>query len=159
MGPRTLTPFLVINAEYAAYKSPKFTQPMARAREGILSNIVERGYKMAYDTHISSKHSKSPSTSSEKSSRSGKSSGAGSNALDSIMPSPSRSSMIKDLSEGLAGLGRRRSGQDSTSASESGSSARNKKAPGRQSKAQLRHGGKYISGILLKGGGNPFHLT
>lgn len=37
---------LVINAEYAALKSPKFSHPMARAREGIFSNIVDKGWKI-----------------------------------------------------------------------------------------------------------------
>ncbi|KAG0169913.1 hypothetical protein DFQ28_000907 [Apophysomyces sp. BC1034] len=36
----------LVNAEYAALKSPKFAQPMARAREGILTNIVERAWQM-----------------------------------------------------------------------------------------------------------------
>ncbi|ORZ23524.1 hypothetical protein BCR42DRAFT_319196, partial [Absidia repens] len=101
----------LINAEYAALKSPKFAQPLSRAREGILSNIVERGYKLAQDPdirtiHPSSRHSKSPSTSSERSSKSN-------HHHHEISPTPSRSSMIKDLSEGITGLGRRRSTQDS----------------------------------------------
>ncbi|KAI9249448.1 hypothetical protein BDA99DRAFT_219093 [Phascolomyces articulosus] len=100
----------LINAEYAAYKSPKFTQPMARAREGILANVTERGFKIAKDPEISffSKHNKSPSTSSDRSSKSSRS-GFGS---DHITPTPSRSSMIRELSEGIAGLGRRRSGPE-----------------------------------------------
>ncbi|CAO3675418.1 unnamed protein product [Rhizopus microsporus] len=36
----------LINAEYAALKSPKFSLPMARAREGIFSNIVDKGWKI-----------------------------------------------------------------------------------------------------------------
>ncbi|CAO3591039.1 unnamed protein product [Absidia cylindrospora] len=101
----------LINAEYAALKSPKFAQPLSRAREGILSNIVERGYKLAQDpdirtTHSFSRHSKSPSTSSECSLKSN-------HHHHEISPTPSRSSMIKDLSEGITGLGRRRSTQDS----------------------------------------------
>ncbi|KAI8060173.1 hypothetical protein BC940DRAFT_323482 [Gongronella butleri] len=36
----------VINAEYAALKSPKFTKPLDRARQGILADVVERGLKM-----------------------------------------------------------------------------------------------------------------
>lgn len=100
---------LVINAEYAAYKSPKFTQPMARAREGILANIVEKCYKLAQDVDISFRgnHRKSSSISSDRSSRSG----AGCNH-ESVAPTPSRSSMIKEFSEGLASLGRRRSAQE-----------------------------------------------
>ncbi|KAI8376327.1 uncharacterized protein BYT42DRAFT_498521, partial [Radiomyces spectabilis] len=36
---------VVVNAEYAALKSPKFAQPMSRAREGILASIVQRAWK------------------------------------------------------------------------------------------------------------------
>lgn len=107
----------MINAEYAAIKSPKFAQPLARAREGILTNIVERGYKLAEDTDtgtLHSRHSKSPSVSSERSSRSSKSNqNNNNNNHRDISPTPSRSSMIKDLSDGIAGIGRRRSTQDS----------------------------------------------
>lgn len=118
--------FVVINAEYAAYQSPKFAQPMARAREGILAHLLERGNKIAQPIELSSptatstsstsslsRHIKSPSTSSDKSSKS-----TYSNSSDAVAPAPapvpSRSSMIKDFSEGIiaAGLGRRRSGQD-----------------------------------------------
>lgn len=116
----------LINAEYAAYQSPKFAQPMARAREGILAHLLERGNKIAQPIELSSptttstsstsslaRHIKSPSTSSDKSSKS-----TYSNSSDAVAPAPapvpSRSSMIKDFSEGIiaAGLGRRRSGQD-----------------------------------------------
>ncbi|KAI7877824.1 hypothetical protein K492DRAFT_109323, partial [Lichtheimia hyalospora FSU 10163] len=104
----------LINAEYAAYQSPKFAQPMARAREGILAHLLERGNKIAQPIELSStatntpsssslaRHIKSPSTSSDKSSKS-----AYSNSSDAPVPVPSRSSMIKDFSEGIiaAGLG------------------------------------------------------
>ncbi|KAI8344257.1 hypothetical protein BC941DRAFT_341584, partial [Chlamydoabsidia padenii] len=121
----------LINAEYAALKSPKFAQPLTRAREGILTNIVERGFKLAQDPDvrtIHSRHSKSPSTSSERSSRSSKSNHQHSHYHSQhqesdqqqqqqqhrgVSPTPSRSSMIKELSEGMVGLGRRRSTQDS----------------------------------------------
>ncbi|KAG1051648.1 hypothetical protein G6F46_000878 [Rhizopus delemar] len=36
----------LINAEYAALKSPKFSIPMARARENLFLNIVEKGWKL-----------------------------------------------------------------------------------------------------------------
>ncbi|OAD80256.1 hypothetical protein PHYBLDRAFT_162905 [Phycomyces blakesleeanus NRRL 1555(-)] len=100
----------LINAEYAALKSPKFAQPMARAREGILSGIVERGCKVSYEPKMTTtgKHNKSPSTASDKSSRSSKSL----KETFDLTPAPSRSSMIKDFSEGIAGLGRRRSTQE-----------------------------------------------
>lgn len=101
---------LVINAEYAAYKSPKFMQPMARAREGILTRIVDRGYKIAKDPEISwfSGFNKTPSTSSDRSSRSTRS-----NSSDFIAPTPSRSSILRDLSENIsAGIARRRSGHE-----------------------------------------------
>lgn len=155
---------LVINAEYAALKSPKFAQPLTRAREGILTNIVEKGYKLAQDPDVRtlhSRHSKSPSTSSERSSRSSKSNHhhhhhSTHQELDSqqqqqqqqnrgISPTPSRSSMIKELSEGVTGLGRRRSTQDS--------------AENRQKAKQARRKAKGISGNVnrdeekKKGGG------
>ena len=38
--------YKVINAEYAALKSPKFSIPMARARENLFLNIVEKGWKL-----------------------------------------------------------------------------------------------------------------
>ncbi|KAI8086015.1 uncharacterized protein BX664DRAFT_237922, partial [Halteromyces radiatus] len=104
----------LINAEYSALKSPKFAQPLTRAREGILTNIVERGYKLAQDPDIrtvhSSRHSKSPSSSSDRSSRSSKSNPSDNNGHShrDISPAPSRSSVIKDLSEGIVGIGRRR---------------------------------------------------
>lgn len=101
---------LVINAEYAAYKSPKFMQPMARAREGILTRIVDRGYKIAKDPEISwfSGFNKTPSTSSDRSSKSTRS-----NSSDFIAPAPSRSSILRDLSENIsAGIARRRSGHE-----------------------------------------------
>ncbi|KAF7728783.1 Signal-induced proliferation-associated 1-like protein 2 [Apophysomyces ossiformis] len=44
----------LVNAEYAALKSPKFAQPMARAREGILTNIVERAWQMVSIEPVSS---------------------------------------------------------------------------------------------------------
>ncbi|KAG0171682.1 Rap/ran-GAP protein [Apophysomyces sp. BC1034] len=98
----------LINAEYAALKSPKFSQPMARAREGILNNIVDRTMDVVQELKPSSKHSKTSSTSSSRSSRSWKS-----KDISDLVTVPSRSSiMIKDISEGLAGLGRRRSAQD-----------------------------------------------
>jgi hypothetical protein len=49
----------VVNAEYAALKSLKFSIPMARAREGIINSIIERG-----GSKILVRHSKSPSNSS-----------------------------------------------------------------------------------------------
>ncbi|KAI8890564.1 hypothetical protein K501DRAFT_168533, partial [Backusella circina FSU 941] len=49
----------LVNAEYAALKSLKFTMPMARARDGIINSIIERG-----GSKILVKHSKSPSSSS-----------------------------------------------------------------------------------------------
>ncbi|KAI8971972.1 hypothetical protein BDF20DRAFT_797071, partial [Mycotypha africana] len=47
---KELQDFLIaklVNAEYAAFKSPKFYVPMSRAREGIFTNLVEKGYKLA----------------------------------------------------------------------------------------------------------------
>ena len=101
---------LVVNAEYAAYKSPKFMQPMARARQGILTGMVDRGYKIAKDPEYSwfSGFNKTPSTSSDRSSKSTRS-----NSSDFIAPTPSRSSILRDLSENIsAGIARRRSGHE-----------------------------------------------
>ncbi|KAI7903560.1 uncharacterized protein BX663DRAFT_423663, partial [Cokeromyces recurvatus] len=36
----------LVNAEYAAFKSPKFALPMNRAREGIFSSLVGKGYNL-----------------------------------------------------------------------------------------------------------------
>ncbi|ORX45469.1 hypothetical protein DM01DRAFT_1398139, partial [Hesseltinella vesiculosa] len=85
----------MINAEYAGLKSPKFASPLARAREGILANIVDRGFKLAQDTSIrtGSMHSKSASTASDRSVRS------------NPQPTPSRS-MKKELSNGVVMLTR-----------------------------------------------------
>lgn len=95
-----------MNAEYAAFKSPKFAVPMNRAREGIFTNLVEKGYKLASlnesneetTLHVR-KHSKSASSSSSQSS------------FNSI-PSPSKSTIIREISDNIVGLGRRRSTQD-----------------------------------------------
>ncbi|CAO0795981.1 unnamed protein product [Mucor circinelloides] len=105
---KELEQFLVaklVNAEYAAFKSPKFAVPMNRAREGIFTNLVEKGYKLALEEsqteenmHVR-KHSKSASSSSSQSS------------FNSI-PSPSKSTIIREISENIVGLGRRRSTQD-----------------------------------------------
>ncbi|GAN01295.1 hypothetical protein MAM1_0006c00728 [Mucor ambiguus] len=105
---KELEQFLIaklVNAEYAAFKSPKFAVPMSRAREGIFTNLVEKGYKLALEeiqteesAHVR-KHSKSASSSSSQSS------------FNSI-PSPSKSTIIREISENIVGLGRRRSTQD-----------------------------------------------
>ncbi|KAI9345431.1 hypothetical protein BD770DRAFT_302978, partial [Pilaira anomala] len=48
----------LVNAEYAAFKSPKFALPMNRAREGIFTNLVEKGWKLLFnDSNISSSSS------------------------------------------------------------------------------------------------------
>ncbi|KAI9251579.1 hypothetical protein BY458DRAFT_16484 [Sporodiniella umbellata] len=39
----------LVNAEYAALKSPKFSVPMARARENLFLNSVEKGWKLIED--------------------------------------------------------------------------------------------------------------
>ncbi|KAI8644499.1 hypothetical protein BD408DRAFT_430459 [Parasitella parasitica] len=91
----------LVNAEYAAFKSPKFAVPMNRAREGIFTNMVEKGYKLALnDTHEEStlhvrKHSSSSSQSS----------------FNSI-PSTSKSTILREISENIVGLGRTKSTQD-----------------------------------------------
>jgi hypothetical protein len=88
--------------------------PNARAREGIFSGIVERGLKMIDDHSETTyrKHCKTPSTSSSHSSRSLRLNHS-QKSSDSITPSPSKSSSaIKELSENLVSLGRRRSIQD-----------------------------------------------
>ncbi|CAO3594710.1 unnamed protein product [Absidia cylindrospora] len=55
----------LVNAEYSALKSPKFTQPLARVPERFLANIVDRGYKLAQEPGVRtarSRHSISSST-------------------------------------------------------------------------------------------------
>ncbi|RCH77934.1 Rap1 GTPase-activating protein 2, partial [Rhizopus stolonifer] len=98
----------LVNAEYAAFKSPKFALPMNRAREGIFTNLVEKGYHMLRTEETEpteevkedtvKKHTKSPSTSS---------------SISTIVsPTPSKSNAIREFSENIVSLGRRRSTQD-----------------------------------------------
>ncbi|KAI9310299.1 hypothetical protein BX666DRAFT_1870331, partial [Dichotomocladium elegans] len=116
---RTFLLAKLMSAEYAAYKSPKFAEPMTRARKGILSGIVDIGYKIAKDPDIPHLHhhghhssffsSKSPSTSSDRSSKSTRS--ISSSELPPI-PAPSRStsssnSLIAKPSMTTATLGER----------------------------------------------------
>lgn len=149
--PLNLSDKLVVNAEYAAFKSPKFASPMNRAREGIFTNLVEKGWKLLFnDSNISSSstannttnisllnnnnnnntnnniststttttttttsssptrkllfHTKSASTSSSSQS---------SSQHNSVIPSPSKSNVIREFSEGIVnGISRRRSTQD-----------------------------------------------
>ncbi|KAI9315995.1 hypothetical protein BX666DRAFT_280347 [Dichotomocladium elegans] len=103
----------LINAEYAAYRSPKFAQPMARAREGILAHIAERGSKLTKELELTPpapsfiKHSKSLSSSSDQSTKSDCSAGS------DFISTPSRSSMIKESSDRMAAsIGGRRSEQE-----------------------------------------------
>ncbi|OBZ86749.1 Signal-induced proliferation-associated 1-like protein 1 [Choanephora cucurbitarum] len=93
---KELEGFLVaklVNAEYAAFKSPKFAIPMNRAREGILSNLVEKGIseteqpKEEVEEEIK-QHRKSASTSSQ----------------GSLSPSPSKSNVIREFSENIVNL-------------------------------------------------------
>lgn len=53
---------LVLNAENAALKSPKFALLSARAREGILLNHIQRATSLIEKPIGSSRHAKSPST-------------------------------------------------------------------------------------------------
>ena len=112
----------MVNAEYAAFKSPKFAIPMNRAREGILSNLVEKGIseteqpKEEVEEEIK-QHRKSASTSSQ----------------GSLSPSPSKSNVIREFSENIVNLGRRRSTQDLNEKPKSSNSKQlaNKKASGK----------------------------
>ncbi|KAI8048758.1 uncharacterized protein B0P05DRAFT_480868 [Gilbertella persicaria] len=87
----------LVNAEYAAFKSPKFALPMNRAREGIFTNLVEKGYHMLRTEETEpteevkedtvKKHTKSPSTSS---------------SISTIVsPTPSKSNAIREFSENI----------------------------------------------------------
>jgi hypothetical protein len=105
---------LVVNAEYAALKSPKFALPMSRAREGIFANLVERGYKLLQqpppvlssssdeEQDLIKRHTKSSSSASSQSS----------SFNHPITPSPSKSNVIREISENIVGLGKRRSTQE-----------------------------------------------
>jgi hypothetical protein len=105
---------LVVNAEYAALKSPKFALPMSRARGGIFANLVEKGYKLLQqpppppssssdeEQDLTKKHTKSYSSASSQSS----------SFNHPITPSPSKSSVIREISENIVGLGKRRSTQE-----------------------------------------------
>ncbi|KAI9300489.1 hypothetical protein BJ944DRAFT_188203, partial [Cunninghamella echinulata] len=95
----------LINAEYAALKAPKFTQLLDRARQGIITNAVERGIKLQNQHHIRKQHTKSLS-----------SDGFIFPFTTSLRPSSS-TSLLKDISDGggriIVGLTRRRSTQGS----------------------------------------------
>lgn len=116
---------LVVNAEYAAFKSPKFSIPMNRAREGIFSNLVEKGCKILNSTppndtismtasSTATGGSTSSSTASISSPRkllfhtksASTSSSSQSSSSGSMIPSPSKSS------QAIREIGRRRSAQD-----------------------------------------------
>lgn len=127
--PKELEQFLLaklVNAEYAAFKSPKFSIPMNRAREGIFSNLVERGCKILSATPndtISMTGSSSATAASGSSSSSSTSassprkllfhtksastsSSSQSSTSGGVIPSPSKSS------QAIREIGRRRSAQD-----------------------------------------------
>jgi hypothetical protein len=53
---------IVLNAENAALKSPKFAQPQARAREGILLNHIQHATSLVDKPTSGSRHVKSSST-------------------------------------------------------------------------------------------------
>ncbi|RUS17619.1 hypothetical protein BC937DRAFT_89714 [Endogone sp. FLAS-F59071] len=125
--------FKLINAENAAIKSPKLAIPNARARKGILENLVKDACAAAVEAPTAPaplKHSKSTSSSSEKSSRSTRSTRA--IPEDSFSTSPtlsaveasssektitSKNNVMKDFSDGLTNLTRRRSGRENKSES------------------------------------------
>ncbi|CAO3617793.1 unnamed protein product [Mucor hiemalis] len=126
--PKELEQFLLaklVNAEYAAFKSPKFSIPMNRAREGIFSNLVEKGCKILNSTppndtismtasSTATGGSTSSSTASISSPRkllfhtksASTSSSSQSSSSGSMIPSPSKSS------QAIREIGRRRSAQD-----------------------------------------------
>lgn len=121
----------MVNAEYAAFKSPKFATPMKRAREGIFTNLVEKGWKLLFnetsnaaniDYTIIQNNNNIPTTSPSSSStrkllNHTKSASTSSSSHSSIIPTPSKSSTIREFSEGI--IGRRRSVQDLTTTKKS----------------------------------------
>jgi hypothetical protein len=99
----------VINAENASLKSPKFAIPNARAREGILANLIKTGMQPGLPTSIT-RSSTSGVGGDPLSARVRRGAVRSESSLVSPslppMPTPSRSSMLKELT----GLARRRSG-------------------------------------------------
>ncbi|SAM08792.1 hypothetical protein [Absidia glauca] len=100
----------VINAEYAALKAPKFTRPLDRARQGILTNVVERILKIHNNNNNSSSSKSGGKIHSNK--------GNSRNRYHVISlrpPNHGPTTLLKDLlsSDGFVGtLGRRKSAQD-----------------------------------------------
>lgn len=103
---------LVINGENAALKSDKFAIPNDKARDGILSGMVTSflPYQQPMQHKSTSEINVAPSKS-ERPRSAGPSTWRPS--LDSIpippIPSPSRSTMLRDFKEGIAARRRRRS--------------------------------------------------
>lgn len=100
--------FVVINAENASLKSPKFSIPNARAREGILANLIKTGTQPGSPSSITRSSSGVGSDPLSARVRRGAVRSESSLVPPSLppMPTPSRSSMLKELT----GLARRRSG-------------------------------------------------
>ncbi|CAM0139563.1 unnamed protein product [Umbelopsis sp. WA50703] len=97
----------LINAENASLKSPKFALPNARAREGILANLIKTGMQPKSPRSITRSSSGAASDSLSSRSRRGEVRSESSLAPPNLppMPTPSRSSMLKELTS----LARRRS--------------------------------------------------
>lgn len=102
----------MINGENAALKSDKFAIPNDKARDGILSGMVTSF--LPYQQPMQHKNSSEINVAPSKSERP-RSAGPSTwrPSLDSIpippIPSPSRSTMLRDFKEGIAARRRRRS--------------------------------------------------
>ncbi|KAG2179972.1 hypothetical protein INT43_003759 [Umbelopsis isabellina] len=98
----------LINGENAALKSPKFAMPNSRAREGILANLIKTGLQPGSPRGITRSSSGAGSDTLSNRSRRGEVRSESSLAPPDLppMPTPSRSSMLKELTS----LARRRSG-------------------------------------------------
>lgn len=104
---------LVVNAEYAALKSPKFALPMSRAREGIFANLVEKGYKLLQQPPSSTSSSDEEQDLIKRHTKSSSNASSQSSSFNHpITPSQSKSNVIREISENITGLGKRRSTQE-----------------------------------------------
>ncbi|CAO3600179.1 unnamed protein product [Absidia cylindrospora] len=116
----------LINAEYAALKAPKFTKPLDRARQGILTNVVERTLKMQHINNNTNEgkrqrnNSNSSSNNNNNNNNNMKPLSRNAHVISfptfRTTPTTGPTILLKDLlsSDGFVGsLGRRKSAQDS----------------------------------------------
>jgi hypothetical protein len=120
--------FSVVNAENSALKSPKFAQPNARAREGILQSHIQRATG-ALDRPIGTRarRVKSASTLSDPS-RSPNEVEELSGQLDFVIPA--KTTLSRSRSTVISGSGRRRSAQETSAVKGKPWMSRNKKGKG-----------------------------